>query len=122
VLYQIAKTLAAWRGYELCQVDRKSEPTYPPDFTPEEIATWDLVGTYTMTSPERIVSLTRAIEYIYSHSLSGDIVECGVWRGGSMMAIARTLLRLGDTSRMLHLFDTFEGMPPPRDVDRSCYG
>jgi O-methyltransferase len=48
-------------------------------------------------------------------------VECGVWRGGSMQAAARTLLAVNDTSRDLHLFDTFDGMPAPseRDVRRS---
>ena len=45
--------------------------------------------------------------------IEGDIVECGVWRGGSMMAAALTLLRLGDTDRDLYLFDTFAGMPEP---------
>jgi hypothetical protein len=70
-----------------------------------------------MTSPERVVSLTRAVEYIVRHSIGGDVVECGVWRGGSMMAAARTLLRLGETSRTLHLFDTFDGMPPPTEYD-----
>lgn len=34
-----------------------------------------------------------------------------------MHAAARTLISLGDTSRHLHLFDTFEGMPPPGDKD-----
>jgi hypothetical protein len=31
--------------------------------------------------------------------------------------VARSLLELGDTSRQLHLFDTFEGMPPPSERD-----
>ena len=34
-----------------------------------------------------------------------------------MMAVAETLLRAGDTSRSLYLFDTFEGMPPPTEND-----
>jgi O-methyltransferase len=43
-----------------------------------------------------------------------------VWRGGSMQAVARTLLARGGADRDLHLFDTFEGMPAPtgRDVRR----
>jgi O-methyltransferase len=44
-------------------------------------------------------------------------VECGVWRGGSMMAAARTLQALGATDRDLYLFDTFEGMSPPTNID-----
>jgi O-methyltransferase len=44
-------------------------------------------------------------------------VECGVWRGGSMMAVALTLLRLGVTNRDLYLFDTFAGMTDPGEHD-----
>jgi hypothetical protein len=47
----------------------------------------------------------------------GAIVECGVWKGGSMMAAALTLLRLGVSDRDLYLFDTFQGMPPPTQED-----
>lgn len=94
-------------------------PAYPPDFTAEELATWNAVRPHTMTSPERVVSLTRAVEHVVQHSILGDVVECGVWRGGSMMAVARTLLRLGPASRTLCLFDTFEGMPSPSALDYS---
>jgi hypothetical protein len=87
------------------------------DFTAEEIATWQAVQPFTMTSPERIVSLVRAVEYLVRNSIAGDVVECGVWRGGSMMAAALTLLRLGDQTRDLHLFDTYEGMTEPTDHD-----
>jgi hypothetical protein len=77
------------------------------------------VQAFTMTSFERIASLCHAIEYINDRKLAGDIVECGVWRGGSMMAAAMTLMRLNDTRRRLHLFDTFEGMSPPTEIDRA---
>jgi O-methyltransferase len=122
VLYDLARRIADWRGYELrpkghCDTNQVREQ--PSDFTEDEIATLEAVRPYTMTSPERVVSLVRAIDYLSEHSIFGDIVECGVWRGGSMMAVARTLLRSGDVSRTLHLFDTFEGMPPPNEHDRT---
>jgi len=74
-----------------------------------------------MTSPERIMALCDAVRHVCRHAITGDIVECGVWRGGSMMAAALTLLELGDRRR-LHLFDTFAGMPPPADIDRDLTG
>ncbi|HTC18291.1 MAG TPA: TylF/MycF/NovP-related O-methyltransferase, partial [Stellaceae bacterium] len=49
--------------------------------------------------------------------MPGDIVECGVWRGGSMMLIAYALKHFGDTSRQLYLYDTYVGMTEPDDVD-----
>ncbi|HEX6951111.1 MAG TPA: TylF/MycF/NovP-related O-methyltransferase [Nitrospira sp.] len=75
------------------------------------------VQPYTMTSPARIRALCSATRYVVDADIPGAIVECGVWRGGSMMAVARTLMRLG-AQRDLYLFDTFEGMsePGPQDV------
>jgi len=77
---------------------------------------------YSMTSPERIVHLVEAVKYVHANGIPGDVVECGVWRGGSMMIVARLLMQLGDTSRRLFLFDTFEGMPPPAASDRDFAG
>ena len=82
----------------------------PSDFDARVAATFKAVKPYTMTSPERVWGLCHATEYIVKNRIQGDLVECGVWRGGSMMAAARTLLELGDTSRHLYLFDTFQGM------------
>jgi hypothetical protein len=92
---------------------------FPADFTPEEIEDILAVSPYTMTSRERLVALIRAVRYIVENQIPGDIVECGVWKGGSMMAVARTLLRLGCADRDLWLYDTFEGMTEPGAADVS---
>jgi O-methyltransferase len=70
----------------------------------------------TMTSPERLYALYKAVEYVVRHDVPGDFVECGVWRGGSVMMIALALQKFGAT-RNIHCFDTFEGMPPPTGAD-----
>lgn len=93
----------------------------PPDFDGFTAEIWNLVRPFTMTSPERIYALQKAVEYVANCGIVGDIVECGVWKGGSMMAAARTLMACG-ARRRLFLFDTFEGMPPPQDVDRDFHG
>jgi O-methyltransferase len=81
------------------------------------------VNPRTMTTPEKLYGLIQATRYISAHDIPGDVVECGVWRGGSMQAVAYTLLESGDTGRDLHLFDTFEGMPEnPSDIDRRTFG
>src|SRR5712692_5106283 len=98
-------------GYDL--VRRKG------NLTPEELELLNRVESYTMTSGERLAGLLHAVEYLVANQIKGDFVECGVWRGGSMMAAAYTLLRLGDTSRHLYLYDTFEGLPPPTEKDVS---
>jgi hypothetical protein len=93
------------------------EDRLPDDFSDEHADVWRRVGLYTMTTPGKIEALAQAVEYVVARRLPGALVECGVWRGGSMMAVALTLLRLGETDRDLYLFDTFEGMTPPGDED-----
>jgi len=91
----------------------------PPDFGDEEKDIIREVRPFTITSPERIYSLIQAVRYVSAQQIRGAIVECGVWKGGSMAAVARTLLRVPDLQRDLFLFDTFEGMSEPtgNDVD-----
>lgn len=93
----------------------------PPDFDPLTAAVVREVMPFTMTSPERIAALRQAVIHVCRHGIAGAIVECGVWRGGSMMAVARTLLEIG-ASRDLVLFDTFAGMTPPEPIDRDIAG
>ena len=97
------------------------EQTYPPDFRNDETDIIREVRPWTMTSAERIYALIQAVRYVSASAVAGAIVECGVWKGGSMAAIARTLLQMQDVSRDLYLFDTFEGMTEPtaKDVDYS---
>jgi len=67
----------------------------------------------TMTSKERMYALYKAVKYIIESKIPGDFVECGVWKGGSAMIIAYTLLELNETDRKIYLYDTFKGMPKP---------
>jgi len=93
-----------------------------PDFEPSHFDVMRQVQPYTLTSPERIFAVMEATKYITRRRIPGAIVECGVWRGGSMMAAARTLQLLVDTDRELYLFDTFEGMSAPTDHDVDFVG
>jgi hypothetical protein len=70
-----------------------------------------------MTSRERAFSLYQAVKYIIKAGIPGDFVECGVWRGGSAMIIAHTLLKLKIQDRKIYLYDTFKGMSQPSEED-----
>jgi hypothetical protein len=96
--------------------DDRGDPV-PRDLEHEVIDTIRAVEHATMTSAERLAALVQAVEWIDRLQLPGAVVECGVWRGGSMMAAARTLLRLGDNTRDLYLYDTFAGMTEPQAMD-----
>lgn len=109
MIKKFMERLARHYGYDLVEL--------PPDMDDEEKELCLAVAPYTMTSAERIVCLMRATKYIVENGIAGDFVECGVWRGGSMMVVARTLKRLGETTRKLYLYDTFAGMTPPTGKD-----
>ena len=96
--------------------------TYPPDFSDTNIEICDAVKPYTMTSPERVNALIDAVHYIVANKIDGAMVECGVWKGGSIMAMMITLKKLMDDNRDLYLYDTFSGMNAPSDVDVSRKG
>jgi O-methyltransferase len=83
------------------------------DSEPAFRSLYDRVKSCTMTSIERLYAMHKATDYIVRAGIPGAFVECGVWRGGSMMMSALTLLALNDPDRQLMLFDTFAGHPEP---------
>jgi hypothetical protein len=91
----------------------------PKVYEDRDLAIIKAVQPFTMTSPDRIVALCDAIRYVSRNRIEGAIVECGVWRGGSMMAAAKALQEQGDDDRELYLYDTYEGMTEagPEDID-----
>jgi O-methyltransferase len=62
---------------------------------------------------DKFLALIVATRYVVDHGIASDVVECRVWRGGSIAAVARILLARGDIVRELHLFVTFEACRRP---------
>jgi O-methyltransferase len=96
------------------------EKTGVNDTEPEFRALAERIRAFSMTSYERMYALYKAVDFIECAEIPGAIVECGVWRGGSMMLVAHRLLALGRSDRDLYLFDTYEGLPRPdeaKDID-----
>jgi|EndMetStandDraft_4_1072995.scaffolds.fasta_scaffold00261_10 hypothetical protein len=110
-------------GYDLVKPDKRLVVNgLPADFEKATLDTYHKVKTYTMTTPERIASLCNAVNYLVKNNIHGDFVECGVWRGGSTMAAIDTLIKAGDTTRDIYLYDTFEGMSEPTEHDKVFTG
>jgi O-methyltransferase len=86
----------------------------------EEI--YQYVQPFTMTSKERVFAMIESVEHIVKYNVEGPIVECGVWKGGSIIAALKTLQQLGLEDREFYLFDTFSGMTEPtkEDTDFAC--
>jgi O-methyltransferase len=117
ILRSINKRLSKYCGFT---INKYRE--FPSDFECDHIDIIRSVQPFTMTGPEKLYSLIQAVKYIIQNNVPGDIVECGVWRGGSMMAVAQTLLRLNHTKKSLFLYDTFSGMSKPTELDVNFHG
>ena len=109
-------------GYVLVRRQDILDNMYPADVADEDRQILDRVSSYTMTSVERQLALIQAVRHLARSGIQGCFVECGVWKGGSSMAAALTLLQEGESNRHLYLYDTFEGMTPPQAVDRTYGG
>src|SRR5262249_43027363 len=77
---------------------------------------YQTVEAFTVTGPAAVFALCDAVRYIARTNIPGAFVECGVFKGGSSMAAALMAKHLG-IGLDVHLFDTFEGMPPPTKRD-----
>jgi O-methyltransferase len=119
---KIIKGLVRRAGFDIVRYRPNQQQSNLPDLTHREIEIVESVKPYTLTSEARIVALMNAVRYITEHKISGDIAECGVWRGGSMMAVALSLMYYGDSNRHLYLYDTFDGMSEPTKHDQSFDG
>ena len=105
------------RGYDLVRRNAAGRADELMDMSPEEAQIYLKIKPYTMTSVEKVIGLLRAVQYVLRNEIPGDFVECGVWRGGSMMAVALALSAAGRTDRELFLYDTFTGMSAPTGHD-----
>ena len=72
---------------------------------------YDQFRDFTMIASDVYVDNLRLAERI--RHIDGCVVECGVWRGGMSAGIARLL----GSKREYYLFDSFEGLPPAREID-----
>lgn len=96
---------------------RPDDRFLPMDFEPGFGEVYPHVKDITLTSVAKMYALYNACSYLTRAKVPGDIAECGVFRGGSSMLCALTLKKDGDTSRTIHMYDTYEGMPDSTDKD-----
>lgn len=78
---------------------------------------YNVISQYTMVPPDSLYSLYKSVLYIEKNKIKGNIVECGVWKGGCCMLIALVLKKMGNTSRKIFMYDTYEGMTEPTSKD-----
>src|SRR6266850_896181 len=103
-----------WRRYTPIEA-------FLPEVSEKDFQLMREVRPFTMTSAERMYALLNSVRYISANDIAGDVVECGVWRGGSMMLVAKALIELNQRQRHLHLYDTFAGMTAPSLKDSTRF-
>ncbi|MGO9158917.1 TylF/MycF/NovP-related O-methyltransferase [Mycobacterium sp.] len=65
----------------------------------------------TMIGMQRLTSLQHCVETVLAEDIPGDLIECGVWRGGACILMRAVLAAYGDSTRCMWLADSFEGVP-----------
>jgi O-methyltransferase len=76
---------------------------------------------FTMVRNNNLINLYRSVQIVNQEDLLGDIVECGVWNGGSAAVMGASCKEgVSPKKRSIWLFDSFQGLPPPdeRDSDK----
>jgi O-methyltransferase len=65
----------------------------------------------TMIGMTRLTSLQECVETVIKDEVPGDLIECGVWRGGACILMRAVLAAYGDETRTVWLADSFQGVP-----------
>jgi hypothetical protein len=93
--------------------------TYDPDGDPAGRRTaYQLApGIKTMIGRDRLEQVRSCVLDVLDHDVPGDLIETGVWRGGTTILMRGILRARGIDDRTVYVADSFEGLPPP-DVAR----
>jgi O-methyltransferase len=71
---------------------------------------------YSMTTINNLFATALACKYIINNGINGDFVECGTYRGGHAL-LAAGIFKLHNQTRKVWIYDTFEGMTQPEEID-----
>jgi O-methyltransferase len=113
-------------GYEIRKIPKSKNILFHSDynrninyeFEKEANEAIKIVRKQTMLPYVNLVTLYEQVLYCEKGKIEGDLVECGVWKGGAVGLMALANLKRGDFRRKLHLFDAFEEIcAPNKDVD-----
>jgi len=91
------------------------------NWPPEEEQNWLIsnVGPLCLSTRPTLLSSWALARHVAAHRIAGDIVECGVFAGGQVIAMWRGAGAGPSPQHHFHLLDSFEGIPHagPEDTD-----
>lgn len=75
---------------------------------------WDLPPwPMTMIGSARLGNVADCMRRALEEGVPGDVIETGVWRGGTTIFMRGVLRAYGETGRRVYVADSFQGVPPP---------
>lgn len=69
---------------------------------------------HSMAGMKRLDNVQMCVERVLQDGVPGDLIETGVWRGGSTILMRAVLAAYGVTDRTVWVADSFEGLPAPQ--------
>lgn len=102
----------------LCSTKPKLVDAFPGEHDIRKIVAND-----TMVHETGISFTAAQAQAIIETDCPGVYVECGVWRGGSSLAmLLAQRIKYGKVLRPVYMFDSFEGLPAPKERDGPLAG
>jgi hypothetical protein len=83
-----------------------------------------MFDSHTMVSPVGLDNIQYCVERVIADAVPGDLIETGVWRGGSCILMRAILKAHGIEDRCIWVADSFEGVPVgdhPLDQEMSLH-
>ena len=121
MLARIRALLSPAKGSPANDPSQPATP-YAHQLSESEARIVEEVKPFTLTGVDRILATLDAVRYVARRGVPGALVECGVWKGGSVLAMIRALQDVGVNDRDIYLYDTFSGMTEPSELDTTQYG
>jgi O-methyltransferase len=115
ILVKIIQKIMHNSDYHISRIENKN-------YSKQERDIFKIVSPYTLTKLDTIQSLIDSVKYLTKNNIEGDFIECGVWKGGSIMTMIKTLQELNVNDRNIFLYDTFTGMSKPTSEDIASNG
>ena len=117
---KLIKHVLKSKGFEISSLDLQ-HPDFPIEANYFQVQVILNAKNYSMTPISRLWALIQAFEYINHNNISGDFVECGVWKGGNLILLSDLQEKI-QSSRTIYGFDTFTGMVEPKPLDLDYRG
>ena len=120
VVKKIIKHLLNRLGYKITKEDAL-EISIPVEASSYEVELIRAVKKYSMTDYKNLYLSTQAVKYVSETIIEGDIVECGVWKGGHLI-VFKSLCDKYNLDKKIFAYDTFQGMTHSSDNDVNWEG